>query len=167
MLRFIESKHGFKDGLYILFHQSIMGWIFDFIIIGLLALSIWYLVKSIRERKTYGILTIMLIGVLILFTILLIKPMNVMMSNVGHYEGDTKVSKINKVTYEGDKYYALSNKKSEVRSQYVVLVPLSTVDKGKVKKGDTVYVKTHPSLQVKKGVQVFNSTGDNIEFKVK
>jgi len=167
MLRFIESEHGFKDGLYILLHQSFMVWIFDIILVTLLALGIWLFVKYVRERQTYGKLGAILFMVLALFAVLLIKPVNVMMSEVGHYEGNMNVDKIKKVTYQDNKYYALTDKKTEVRSHYVVLVPLSTVDDGKVKKGDTINVKTHPLVQDKKRTQIFDTTNKHIDFKVK
>lgn len=167
MLRFIESEHGFKDGLYILLHQSFMVWIFDIILVILLALGIWLFVKYVREQQTYGKLGAILFMVLALFAVLLIKPVNVMMSEVGHYEGNMNVDKIKKVTYQDNKYYALTDKKTEVRSHYVVLVPLSTVDDGKVKKGDTINVKTHPLVQDKKRTQIFDTTNKHIDFKVK
>ena len=167
MLRFIESEHGFKDGLYILLHQSFMVWIFDIILVILLALGIWLFVKYVREQQTYGKLGAILFMVLALFAVLLIKPVNVMMSEVGHYEGNMNVDKIKKVTYQDNKYYALTDKKTEVRSHYVVLVPLSTVDDGKVKKGDTINVKTHPLVQDKKRTQIFDTTNNHIDFKVK
>lgn len=167
MLRFIESDHGFKDGLYILFHQSFVTWIFTFILIGLIAFGIWLFIRFVREHETYGKLSLVMFGVLALFAILLIKPVTIMASEIGHYEGDLKVDKVKKVTNEGHQYYALSNKKTEVRSRYVILVPLSTVDKGKVKKGSTVNIKTHPLLQDKKQTQIFNTTGKGIDFKVK
>jgi len=168
MLRFVESQHGFKDGLYILFHQPIAVWIFNFILLALIALGVWLFIKFVRERETYGKLSVVMFGVLALFAILLIKPVTVMVGDIGHYEGDMKVDKIKKVTDDGQKYYALSNnKKAEVRSRYVILVPRATVDKGKVKKGNTVNIKTHPLLLDKDNVQVFNTTGKGIDFKVK
>ena len=71
MLRFIESEHGFKDGLYILLHQSFMVWIFDIILVILLALGIWLFVKYVRERQTYGKLGAILFMVLALFAVYL------------------------------------------------------------------------------------------------
>lgn len=167
MLRFRESNTHFKDGMYILFHQNIGGWLFDFVMLLLLAGLVWLCVKFVREKETFMKIGLVFFSAFAILIVLLIKPMTVLMGNVGHYEGDFKVDSTKISKSNGENVGVLLDKKSEVRSPYMIVVPKSKIDKKEIKKGDTVYLKTKPLVEKKQKSQIFDTRQSNIEFKVK
>lgn len=161
MLRFIESQHDFKDGLKIIFELGLTDWILIILILLGMVFTTYMTVQSIRFRDTALKIGLFFGISLAFFTVLLIKPISVLTSDIGHYEGNMKVGKVDK----GKDIYKLSSESSEVRSKYNIYVSKTQFEKDPIKKGDKVYLKTKPVEKVMTNPVEFNTTNDNIEFK--